>query len=108
MKKNFFKFIVAAGIAATLTSCGAMIGTTAGMATMYTDVQEGAMVTSNHLGSKVGRATAKNILGIAVTGDASINTAAKSAGITKISHVDRHVKNILGIMGSTEIIVYGE
>jgi hypothetical protein len=45
---------------------------------------------------------------LVATGDASIEAAAKSAGITKIHHVDYHSKNILGIIGTFTVMVYGE
>ena len=41
-------------------------------------------------------------------GDASINTAAKAAGIRKISHVDCQKSNLLGIFSSYKVVVYGE
>jgi hypothetical protein len=41
-------------------------------------------------------------------GDSSINTAAKNGGITKINHVDRQVKNVLGFIGEYTTTVYGE
>lgn len=91
----------------SLSSC-AVVPTNAGVGFVYTDMQDGAMVTSNTVGNKVGRAKATNVLGIVVQGDASVNAAAKSAGITKISHVDFHKTNILGVFGTCEIVVYGE
>ena len=65
-------------------------------------------VTSNSLGHKVGTSQATSILGIAGTGDASIDAAAKAGGIKKISHVDYEVSNILGIYAKHTTIVYGE
>jgi len=59
------------------------------------------------MGSKVGRARAEGIL-IVSFGDASISTAAQSAGITKIHHVDSQTMNILGAYARYETIVYGD
>lgn len=42
------------------------------------------------------------------TGDASIGTAMKNGGITKVHHVDYSVKNILFLYNETLTIVYGE
>jgi len=42
------------------------------------------------------------------TGDASIGTAMKNGGITKVHHVDYSVKNILFLYNETITIVYGE
>lgn len=57
---------------------------------------------------KKGEATAENVLGLIVTGDASIAAAAKAGKITKVSHVDYKFKNILGIYSKFTTIVYGE
>ena len=41
-------------------------------------------------------------------GDASLKAAMDNGGITKIHHVDREVRNILGIIAEYTTIVYGE
>lgn len=65
--------------------------------------------TSNTVGSKVGTAKATGYLGILFFGaDASIRTAAKNGGITKISTVDIKSSSILNIIVSYETIVTGE
>lgn len=58
--------------------------------------------------TKVGRGTMTTILGLIASGDASIESAAKSAGITKIHHVDFESKSTLGIIASWTVVVYGE
>ena len=63
--------------------------------------------TSNNVGSKVGTAKATVILG-AFDVDASIRTAAKQGGISKISTIDIKSTNILGLYGTYETIVTGE
>lgn len=108
---NYFimkKFLIAACAAGVLlfSSCAAVKSPVTGF--VYQDVTSGNHATSNALGSKVGRASVKSILGIYSSGDASIQAAAKSAGITKISHVDEKAHNILGIVATYEVIVYGE
>lgn len=105
--KKLIKTLCAVAIAVSLTSCG-VIPTDAGMGMIYTDMSQGETVTGNVLGSKVGTAQAKNILGAVVIGDASIQAAAKSAGIKKISHVDSKKTTILGIYTTHTTIVYGE
>lgn len=57
---------------------------------------------------KVGTAMSVSYLGMIATGDCSIQTACEDGGITKISHVDRKVKNILGFIGEYTTTVYGE
>ena len=89
-----------------LSSCAGSIAPVTGF--LYTDVSAPHMATSNNVGGKVGTASAKSILGWVGTGDASINTAAQNAGITKISHIDYKSSNILGIIATYEVMVYGE
>lgn len=65
--------------------------------------------TSNPVGNKVGTATATGYLGVLFfDADASIRTAAKNGGITKISTVDIKQENILNIIVTYETIVTGE
>lgn len=66
------------------------------------------MATSNVRGSKMGTSKANSYLGLIAIGDASVDTAAKNAGITRISHVDSKKTSILGIVNTTVTIVYGE
>ncbi len=101
-------FIIAAVAATALLSSCASTGTVCGTGGIYTDVKSGVTATANTVGSKVGTAQATNILGIIATGDASINAAATSAGIKKISHVDQHQSSILGLFTKYEVFVYGE
>ena len=101
-------FIIAAVAATALVSSCASTGTVCGAGGIYTDVTEGVTATSNNVGSKVGTASATNILGLFATGDASINAAASNGGIKKISHIDAHKKSILGIICNYEVFVYGE
>ncbi len=105
MKKAMIRLFSIAALALSLQSC---IATQAGVGGLYTDVKQGEMATSNVRGSKVGTAKASAYLGLIAIGDASVNTAAKNAGITRISHVDSQKKSILGIITTTTTIVYGE
>lgn len=107
MKKTFKSLAVLAVGTMMLSSC-AMIGTQTGTGSIFTSTIDPVAVTSNNVGKKVGTAKASNILGLAVTGDAGVNAAAKNGGIKKISHVDVKKSSFLGIFGSTETTVYGE
>jgi hypothetical protein len=71
-------------------------------------VKSPLIATSNAGASKVGTAKASSILGWFATGDASIDAAAKSAGITKIHHVDVQTSSVLGLIAKYEVFVYGE
>ncbi|MBT8195274.1 MAG: hypothetical protein HKO56_07360 [Bacteroidia bacterium] len=65
--------------------------------------------TSNSVGSKVGKSKATCYLSVlCFDQDASIKSAAKNGGITKISTVDINYGNILGIIVTWETIVTGE
>lgn len=89
-----------------LSSCAVVSTPLTGF--VYTDLKTPLAVTDNEGSSKVGKAEATSILGIVATGDASIDAAAKSAGITKIHHVDVQATSVLGIFAKYEIFVYGE
>ena len=65
--------------------------------------------TSNPIGSKVGTATGTCYLNVICLGaDASIQSAAKAGGITKISTVDMKTSDVLGIIQTYQTIVTGE
>ncbi|MCP4115538.1 MAG: TRL-like protein family [Desulfobacteraceae bacterium] len=75
----------------------------------YTGLKLPVAVTANKgIAPKVGTAECTSILSIIATGDASIETAKKNGGITKVHHVDWDVENILGIIGRYKVTVYGE
>jgi hypothetical protein len=67
------------------------------MGTLYTGAQTTSDVSANNLGAKRGESCAMSILGLVTTGDASVTTAAKAGGITKVSHVDHETTNIIGV-----------
>ena len=92
-----------------LTGCAA-VATSPVLGVLHTDVKAPLAVGSPGSGAEVlkGEATAVSILGMIAKGDASIETAAKSAGITKIHHVDYHSENVLGIYAKFTVTVYGE
>jgi hypothetical protein len=64
---------------------------------IYTDVKDGLAVTGNAGSSKVGTAEAKGYVGVVALGDASIQAAAREAGITRIHHVDYQAKSYVGV-----------
>lgn len=105
MKKYTFIMMFAA-FAFAMSSCATANAPLTGF--LYSDVKAPVTATSNTAGKKVGTAVATSILGLVATGDASIATAAKSAGITKISHVDYHSTSVLGIYATYTVTVYGD
>ena len=50
----------------------------------------------------------KGYVGLVALGDASIQTAARDAGITRIHHVDYQAKSYVGVYTIYTVIVYGD
>lgn len=76
---------------------------------IYTGVTLPVNVTSNVSDSpKMGTAECRSYFGIVAVGDASIYKAMENGGIKKIHYVDWNVENILGIIGTYKVTVYGE
>ncbi len=75
---------------------------------IYTGVTgPGQIVDLSAGSSRVGQSSAEGIIFFS-TGDASINTAARNAGITRIHHVDVEYMSVLGVYGKVTTTVYGE
>lgn len=103
MRKALLSTVIGAS-AVVLVGC---TGVTPMNGSLYTDLKGPIAVGDSRGASKVGTAKATAIIGIA-TGDASIETAMKNGGITRVHHVDTEVKNILGIYAEYTTVVYGE
>ena len=58
--------------------------------------------------TKQGTACAKTIVGVLVSGDASIQAAKKAGKISRVSTVDYHTKGYYPFVGETCIIVTGQ
>lgn len=85
-----------------------MIAGVAVMALSSCSITLPVAATSNEVGSKVGKSSGKCFLGvICIDVDASIQTAARNGGISKISTVDYTQKNILNIIITHETTVTG-
>ena len=91
-----------------LAGSGCIAVATPAVGTIYTDVHWGGQVTEAEESSKVGTSEATSILSLFATGDASVEAAKKNGGITKVSHVDYHTTNFLGIYGKIVTTVHGE
>lgn len=99
------RFIVALGAVVLLMSCAMLVP----MGSVYTGVKLPMVATANGGASpKTGEATCVSVLGLVALGDCSIEAAKKNAGITKVTHVDWDVQNILGVYGKYKVIVAGE
>ena len=102
------KVLIAAGAVALLSGC---IMTGRGGITSVVVLNTGlpgeSFVDNNVQPVKVGKAKASGIICFC-EGDASIKAAMDNGGITRVHHIDYENKNILGIIGETTTIVYGE
>jgi len=75
---------------------------------IYAKVSAPLWVTANTGSTKSGSASAQSILGVVATGDASIQAASASAGITKIQHVDQTIEKVWILWAKYTVTVYGE
>ena len=98
------KFLAAAFVALACAGCvkSPVVGG------IYTDVKDGLAVTGNAGSSKVGTAEVKGYVSLVALGDASIQTAARDAGITRIHHLDYQAKSYVGVYTIYTVIVYGD
>ncbi|MEN9581032.1 MAG: hypothetical protein RJA70_4041 [Pseudomonadota bacterium] len=103
----FAKFGLILVVSSLAAGC-AMSASSPVTGTIYTAAKGATAVTSNVGTSKEGRACASSILGAIGMGDASIASAAKQGGITKISTVDSDNFSVLGIYATNCTIVTGE
>ncbi len=93
---------------ALVTGCATTGGSSGTGGALYTKgVREGISATAHKPGSKTGMGCTTNTLGFFSEGDASISTAAKSAGITNISTVEREYTNYFYFYGKMCTIVTG-
>ncbi len=106
--KKIRNVLFMAVVAMFLSSCLAFSTRAPLTGLLYTSTKSPGSITNNSGAGKVGTAEAMSILGLVATGDASIDAAAKAAGITKIHHIDEECTSILGIVAKYKIYVYGE
>lgn len=105
---KLLSLVLLAGAGMLFSGCVSVSSPTSGL--FYTGTKSALMTTGETLDEskkKVGEATCKAILGVAV-GDCSIETAAKNGGIKKIHHVDSESFNVLWLYGEYKVIVTGE
>lgn len=100
------RLLAASALAFALTGCATATAPVNGL--LYSNVSAPLMVTgSADKPTKVGRSYARSFFGLYATGDATIETAAKNGGITKIHHVDHESQVILGVIADYTTVVYG-
>ncbi len=101
---KYFALVLLAGL---MAGCATVMSRN-GMGLVFTDVKDTVMATTNVARTKKGEACATNILSIVSTGDMSVETAKRSAGITKVSSIDYSQYAVLGVFAKTCTIVTGE
>ncbi len=87
--------ILVAGLLALALPALGCVYSHAGPGFIYMDVQ-GPLGPSDGSGSKEGEACARNYIGLAAVGDATIDTAKSRGGIGEAKTVSYHSRNILG------------
>jgi hypothetical protein len=92
---------------ATLTSGCAMSSNAPVTGGLYLGAKGATNATSNDVGAKTGESCATSYLGVIGLGDASVASAAKAGGITKISSVDSDNMAILGLYAKNCTVVSG-
>jgi len=75
--------------------------------TLLTDIKLPITATSVQGGSKKGEAVCNSYLAVFSTGDCSIESAKLNGGITTVTHMDWNSNNILGLIGTYTLTIYG-
>ena len=94
--------LLACTVLGVSVGCGGVMGPTTGV---WMDVK-GPIQGGSGSGTKTGEACSQSWAGVVALGDASIATAAKNGGITRIQSVDYHATNRI-VMGKFCTIVRG-
>ncbi len=65
--------------------------------------------TSNPVGNKCGTSSSVTVFNFfGGNSNMGINSAAKKAGLTRISHIDYKIFSVLGLYTKSTVLVYGE
>jgi TRL-like protein family len=102
--KKLLHITVVVGLAVVLVGCASPIP----VGSLFTNISLPVNATDEGSGSKVGEAACSSYFTLIATGDCSIEAAKQSGSISKVSHVDWHAHNILGVIGHYKVIVHGE
>jgi len=103
------KIILLSSLIFLLTSCGGSTrsGVSVGLVTSWQDTVSGVVDNSVEV-KKRGEACASNILGIVASGDSSVETAKRNAGIKKVAYSDTNYLNVLFLYQKGCTVVKGE
>jgi len=103
--KNTLKICLALTLLSA-TSC-ALPRPSAGPGFIYTNITEGVFANNAVEEKKQGELCNSNILGIASTGDSSIESVKRKAMIKNVSSIDRTYEGILGVYAKSCTIIKG-
>lgn len=92
---------------AGLSACAAVYSPV-GNGALFTDVRGPVEAENGVTASKIGRACAHNILGLAAYGDASIAAAKKEGGVEQIASIDHDSLSVLSVYSRFCTQVRGE
>ena len=103
------KVIALCSLVFLLASCGGQTrsGVTAGLVSAWQDTISGVVDNSVEV-KKRGEACATNILGIVASGDSSVETAKRNAGIKKVAYADTNYTNVFFFYQKGCTVVKGE
>jgi hypothetical protein len=90
-----------------LTGC-AMVGAPVSNGALITNLRGPGHVTTLTESPKLGTGCATNLLGLIAMGDASIDTAKRSARITEVASVDYDSFSVLGVYARFCVLVRGK
>jgi len=103
------RFSLLAAILVVIGLQGCAVGRAPVTGFLFSNVSGPIIATANpDKPTKVGKSSAKSVLGLIARGDASIEAAMKNGGITKIHHVDYKTTVLFGVLAQTTTIVYGD
>lgn len=104
------KKLMALSLAVTVSAVSgcAVVGAPVSNGMIVTNLKGPGHATTSVDATKQGTGCATNILGLFASGDASIDTAKKSARITEVSSVDYQSNSLLGIYARFCVIVRGK
>ena len=97
---------LALGLALALGGCANVRGPAPAALSFYASPIDAGPVAN--AASKRGEACAQNYLGLVATGDASIDAAKRSAGITRVASVEQTSSRVLGYYAKFCTVVRGE
>ena len=105
MKILFLSMITLLGMG--LTGCANVRGPAPAALSFYASPVDAGPAAIAQPGKR-GEACAQNILGLVATGDASIDSAKRNAGITRVASVEQTAARVLGYYAKYCTIVRGE